>query len=151
MEAETGNTRAVAQLITDKAPWFVNNEQLRRFNASKGIIHCFSPAYTQSLNPVERRVRTLVEMVRTMMIGSGVPAKLHGYAFHYAAYILNHLPYEAGGKVTCMEKWYGRLLPGVQERLHTFGCLAYKHLAPHCRTTGLLRSAIGTTRFSWRQ
>ena len=129
VEAETGNPRAVAQLITDKAPWFVHNEKLHRYNANKGIIHCFSPAYTQSLNPVERRIRTLVEMVRTMMIGSGVPAKFHGYAFYYAAYVLNNLPYEAGGRVTCMEKWYGKLLPGVQERLHTFGCLAFKQLS----------------------
>jgi hypothetical protein len=44
---------------------------LRNFNLSKGIVHVFSPPYTQELNGLaiaERTIGTLVSMVPTNMI-----------------------------------------------------------------------------------
>ena len=67
IEADKGSDRVVAQLATDSAPMFKNNIEYRKFAASKGIVLLFSAPYTQKFNaPVERPIRTLVEMAVAM-------------------------------------------------------------------------------------
>ena len=55
----------------------------------------------------ERRNRTLMEMVRSMMSYSSVPISLWGEALKTAMYILNRVPSKAVPK-TPFELWTGR-------------------------------------------
>ena len=47
--------QVVARLITDSAPYFQTNRKLAQFNKQKGIVHAFSPPYTQELDGVAER------------------------------------------------------------------------------------------------
>jgi hypothetical protein len=86
VEAEQGNQRAVANLITDSAYQVFNSLEMREFNTSKGIANFRSPPYTHELNHlVERTVGTITSMARAMLIHALAPVKLHGDAELQAA------------------------------------------------------------------
>ena len=128
-EAKAGHKRVVAHLITDSARYFKHNNQLAQFNEERGIIHLFSPPYTQSLNGLaERSIYTVVEKARTMLIGSGLPKRFYGEAIIYATYILNRLPHRAGAVLTRLERYTRKLQPTQRSRVHAFGCAAFVHL-----------------------
>ena len=42
--------------------------------------------------------------------------------------VLEVLPHKAGGKLTRLEKWHGKLMPNQHSRIKTWGCAAYLHL-----------------------
>ena len=129
LEAMRGSERVVANLVTDSAPYYKDNKRLQIFNAQRGITHLFAPPYTQSLNGLsERNIYTVVELARTMLIGSGLPMMFYGEAIIYACYILNRLPYRAGAKLTRLDKYTGKINPNQLNRVHTFGCSAFVHL-----------------------
>ena len=65
------------------------------------------PGTPQQNGVVERRNRTLMEMVRSMMSYSSVPILLWGEALKTAMYILNRVPTKAVPK-TPFELWIGR-------------------------------------------
>ena len=69
----------------------------------------------------ERRNRTLMEMVRSMMSYSSVPISLWGEAFKTTMYILNKVPSKAVPK-TPFELWTGRK-PSLRH-IHIWGCPA---------------------------
>ena len=62
-----------------------------------------------------------------MMIESKAPAQLHGEATMYAAYILNRLPFRAGEKLSRLEMYKQRTIPGQLDKIHVFCCAAYVH------------------------
>jgi hypothetical protein len=75
-------------------------------------------------NPIaERRIRTNVEMARTMMIHAGVPAYVWEDATMHANYIRNRVITKALKGVTPFEKFWGRK-PDLTW-LKPFGCLVY--------------------------
>ena len=97
LEAEFGRDKVVAQVLADSATYYERSQPLRDFCRQKGILQLFSPPYTQSLNGVaERTIRTLIDMARTMLVHAGAPRFLYGEALHYAAYVLNRLPWRTG-------------------------------------------------------
>ena len=51
-----------------------------------------APGTTQQNDVSERRKRTLLDMVRSMMSYSSLPDSFWDYAFETAAYILNQVP-----------------------------------------------------------
>ncbi|KAJ9552598.1 hypothetical protein OSB04_016643 [Centaurea solstitialis] len=58
-----------------------------------GIVSQLTPPYTPQMNGVsERRNRTLLDMVRSMMCHSTLPMSLWGHALKTAAHILNRAP-----------------------------------------------------------
>ncbi|KAJ9552953.1 hypothetical protein OSB04_016998 [Centaurea solstitialis] len=58
-----------------------------------GIVSQLTPSYTPQMNGVsERRNRTLLDMVRSMMCRSMLPVSFWGYALETAAHILNRVP-----------------------------------------------------------
>ena len=69
----------------------------------------------------ERRNRTLMEMVRSMVNDSSVPISLWMYALRTTAYILNRVPSKAVPKIP-YELWTSRK-PSLRH-LHVWGCQA---------------------------
>ena len=70
-----------------------------------GILSQWTPPYTPQYNGVpERRNRTLLDMVRSMMGKADLPKSFWGYALEIAAYILNRVPFESV-EVTPYEIW----------------------------------------------
>ena len=79
------------------------------------------PGTPQQNGVAERRNRTLMEMVRSMMSYSSVPISLWGEALKTAMYILNKVPSKAVPK-TPFELWIGRK-PSLRH-IHIWGCPA---------------------------
>ena len=88
-----------------------------------GIVPQLTPPGTPQLNSVsERRIRTLFDMVRSMMSQTDLPLYFWGYALGIAAFILNRTPSKATEKIP-YEIWT-RKLPSLSF-LKIWGCEAY--------------------------
>ncbi|KAJ9535931.1 hypothetical protein OSB04_un000899 [Centaurea solstitialis] len=88
-----------------------------------GIVSQFTPPYTPQMNGVsERRNRTLLDMVRTMMCHSSLPISFWGHALETAAHILNGAPTKSVEK-TPYELWKGKK-PNISF-LKIWGCEVY--------------------------
>jgi hypothetical protein len=72
----------------------------------------------------ERNIRTLVEMVRAMLIQSNAPRRLCGEAFMYATYVLNTMPARSGKDESRLDLWYERK-EERHLRIRPFGCAAW--------------------------
>ncbi|KAJ9544508.1 hypothetical protein OSB04_024215 [Centaurea solstitialis] len=73
-----------------------------------GIVSQLTPQYTPQMNGVsERRNRTLLDMVRSMMCRSSLPVLFWGHALETAAHILNKVPTKSVEKTPC-EIWIGK-------------------------------------------
>ena len=92
-----------------------------------GIVPQLTPPGTLQWNGVsERRNRTLLDMVRSMMSQADLPLSFWGYALETAAFTLNRVPTKSVEK-TPYEIWT-RKHPGLSF-LKVWGCEAYvKHL-----------------------
>ncbi|KAJ9566522.1 hypothetical protein OSB04_002488 [Centaurea solstitialis] len=88
-----------------------------------GIVSQLTPPYTPQMNGVsERRNRTLLDMVRTMMCHSMLPISFWGHALETAAHILNRAPTKSVEK-TPYELWKGKK-PNISF-LKIWGCEVY--------------------------
>ncbi|KAJ9558223.1 hypothetical protein OSB04_012837 [Centaurea solstitialis] len=88
-----------------------------------GIVSQLTPLYTPQMNSVsERRNRTLLDMVRTMMCHSSLPISFWGHALETAAHILNRAPTKSVEK-TPYELWKGKK-PNISF-LKIWGCEVY--------------------------
>ncbi|KAD4385131.1 hypothetical protein E3N88_25299 [Mikania micrantha] len=95
------------------------NEHLKKC----GIISQLTPPGTPQHNGVsERRNRTLLDMVRSMMSRANLPHSFWSYALETAARIVNMVPTKKVDK-TPYELWYGRK-PNLSY-LRVWGCEAY--------------------------
>ena len=93
-----------------------------KFLESRGICAQYTMPGTPQQNGVaERRNRTLMEMVRSMLSNSSLPKYLWMHALKTAVYLLNRVPSKAVPK-TPFELWTGRK-PSLRH-LHVFGCPA---------------------------
>ena len=79
------------------------------------------PGTPQQNGVSERRNRTLMDMVRSMLINSTLPVSLWMYALKTAMYLLNRVPSKAVPK-THFELWTNRT-PNIRH-LHVLGCQA---------------------------
>ena len=85
-----------------------------------GIVSQLSTPRTPQLNGVsERRNRTLLEMVRSMMSRATLPMSFWGYALETAAHILNLVPTKKVDK-TPSEMWTGK--PPSLAHIKVWGC-----------------------------
>jgi hypothetical protein len=91
------------------------------FLEEHGITHEPTSAYSSSSNGIaERMNRTVMDMVRTMMITSNLPAPFWGEAVHTATKIRNRLPTSS---LSPHEAWFGT--PPSLQHLRVFGCLGF--------------------------
>ncbi|GJW67679.1 retrotransposon protein, putative, ty1-copia subclass [Tanacetum coccineum] len=88
---------------------------------SRGIISQLTPPYTPQHNGVsERRNRTLLDMVRSMMSLTTLPMSFGGYALDSTTRILNMVPTKKVNK-TPYEMWHGNVLNLSYLKEHELG------------------------------
>ena len=106
-EAEKQLGVHIKQLRSDRGGEYLSRE-FKSYLAQEGIISQLSSPGTPQQNGVsERRNRTLLDMVRSMLSYSSLPESFWGYALETAAYILNLVPSKSVSK-TPTELWKGR-------------------------------------------
>ena len=99
------------------------SQEFQDYLKENGILSQWTPPYTPQLNGVsERRNRTLLDMVRSMMSHANLPKSFWGYALNTASYLLNHAPSKAVDS-TPYEIWYKRK-PNLKH-LKVWGCPAF--------------------------
>ena len=99
-----------------------NSGPFAKFLERHGICAQYTMPGTPQQNGVaERRNRTLMDMVRSMISNSSLPKSLWTYALKTAVYLLNRIPSKAVPK-TPFELWTGRK-PSLRH-LHVWGCPA---------------------------
>jgi len=90
-----------------------------------GITHEPTSAYSSASNGVaERMNRTLMDMVRSMLLTSGLPAPFWGEAVHTAVKVRNRLPTSSlENDISPHQAWFG--VPPKLDHLRVFGCVAF--------------------------
>ncbi|GAU13002.1 hypothetical protein TSUD_173010 [Trifolium subterraneum] len=97
------------------------------FKSDHGIKRQLTAAYTPQQNGVsERKNRTLMNMVRSMLNGRNVPKRFWPEAVVWATYVLNRCPTLSVKGVTPQEAW-SNVKPSVSF-FRVFGCVAYSHV-----------------------
>ncbi|KAK2427210.1 putative mitochondrial protein [Trifolium repens] len=113
-------------LRTDRGGEFTSTA-FNDFCNVNGVKRQLTAAYTPQQNGVsERKNRTLLNMVRSMITARDVPKKFWPEAVKWAAYVMNRCPTFAVRDMTPEEAWSGRK-PSVHH-FRVFGCLAHVHV-----------------------
>ncbi|KAK0576062.1 hypothetical protein LWI29_011265 [Acer saccharum] len=121
-EVENQLENHIKILRSDRGGEYLSGE-FQQYLIDNGIVSQFSAPGTPQQNGVaERRNRTLLDMVRSMLSYSTLPISFWGYALQTAIYILNDVPSKSVPK-TPHELWTGRK-PSLQH-LRIFGCPAH--------------------------
>ena len=128
-EVENQRDKKIKALRSDRGGEYLSlkfNNHLK----SCGIVPQLTPPGTPQRNGVsERRNRTLLDMVRSVMSQSDLPLSFWGYALETAAFTLNRLPSKSVVK-TPYEMWTGKT-PSLSF-LKIWGCEVYvKKLQSH--------------------
>ena len=116
--------KRIKALRTDRGREYLSDE-FKALCDEKGIEHQLSIPRTPQQNGVaERRNRTLLDMVRSMMAQANLPISFWGDALQTAAYVLNRVPSKSVTS-TPYELWTGRK-PDLS-LLRPWGCTAFVH------------------------
>ncbi|KAM1192904.1 hypothetical protein ACFX10_013253 [Malus domestica] len=120
VEKQTG--KQIKILRSDRGGEYLSNEFLD-YHKECGIISQWTPSGTPQLNGVsERRNRTLMNMVHSMMSSANLPVTFWGYALYTTAYLLNRVPSKSVSQRP-YEIWHGRK-PSLNH-IKIWGCEAY--------------------------
>ncbi|KAI9180050.1 hypothetical protein LWI28_000646 [Acer negundo] len=121
-EVENQLEKHIKILRSDRGGEYLSGD-FQQYLIDNGIVSQFSAPGTPQQNRVaERRNRTLLDMVRSMLSYSTFPISFWGYALQTAIYILNDVPSKSVPK-TPHELWTGRKLS--LQHLRIFGCPAH--------------------------
>lgn len=113
---------------SDRGGEFTSTE-FKEFCEKAGIERHLTALYTPQQNGVvERRNRTLLEMVRSILKHKSVPNYLWGEAVRHACYLINKVATRTLNAQTPYEVFKGRK-PSVKH-LRVFGCLGYVKTEP---------------------
>jgi histone deacetylase 1/2 len=110
-----------------------NNFSNREFFLNHGILLCFSCPYASPQNgKAERSLRTINDIIRTLLIHSSLPPQFWAEALRTATYLLNIRPSKANPNTT---PFFSLFLshPNYSD-LRVFGCLCYPNsyaTSPH--------------------
>lgn len=101
--------------------------------ADHGIINQRSSPYIHEQNgTAEREIRTLIDVARSMLLGTNIDRKLWPEAINTACYVLNRVTMQPCEQTTPFEKWYGKK-PKINH-MQIFGSAAYIHIPKEKRT-----------------
>lgn len=132
VEKETGLD--IKCLRTDRGGEFTSNE-FNDFCKENGIKRQLTAAYTPQQNGVaERKNRTVMNMVRSLLSEKGVPKIFWPEAVNWSFYVLNRSPTSSVPDLTPEEAWSG-IKPSVAH-FRVFGSVAHAHV-PDARRTKL--------------
>ncbi|PKI58225.1 hypothetical protein CRG98_021396 [Punica granatum] len=121
-EVEKQKGKSIKTLRSDRGEEYMSTE-FGDFLKEHGIVSQFTPPGTPQLNGVsERRNRTLLDMVRSMMSYTDLPISMWGYALQTACYLLNRIPSKSVS-TTLYEIWNGRT-PSLKH-VKIWGCPAF--------------------------
>ncbi|PRQ42077.1 putative RNA-directed DNA polymerase [Rosa chinensis] len=124
VEKETGDY--IQCLRTDRGGEFTSQE-FNTFCSTHGISRQLTAAYTPQQNGVaERKNRTIMNMVRSMLSEKQVPKVFWPEAVNWSIHILNRSPTLAVKDMTPEEAWSG-IKPAVHY-FRVFGCIAHVHI-----------------------
>jgi len=116
--------RTLRILRSDQGGEYMSKE-VARILENKGIMHSTAPSHTPELNGVaERFNRTIMTMVRSLLLTSGLDHAYWGEALRFAVYVNNRLTTVANkDNVTPYERWTGK--SGTLNHIRSFGCRAF--------------------------
>ena len=121
-EVENQLGKSIKTLRSDRGGEYLDTG-FREYLKDQGIISQLTPPRTPQLNGVsERRNRTYMDMVRSMMSYTDIPISFWNYALLTACYILNRVPSKSV-PTTPYEMWTGRK-PSLNH-VKIFGCPAH--------------------------
>ncbi|PRQ17740.1 putative RNA-directed DNA polymerase [Rosa chinensis] len=124
VEKETGDY--IQCLRTDRGGEFTSQE-FNTFCSTHGISRQLTAAYTPQQNGVaERKNRTIMNMVRSMLSEKQVPKVFWPEAVNWSIHILNRSPTLAVKDMTPEEAWSG--IKPVVHYFKVFGCIAHVHI-----------------------
>jgi hypothetical protein len=123
---ETESSCLIQCLRSDRGGEYTSNE-FKEFCSSAGIKRQFTTAYTPQQNGVsERKNRTILNMVRSMISARNMPKRFWPEAVKWATYVMNRSPTHAVKDLTPEEAWSG-IKPFVHY-FRIFGCIAHVHI-----------------------
>ena len=103
------------------------SNEFGEFCKTHGMTRQLTAAFTPQQNGVaERKNRTIMNVVRSMLSKSQVPKEFWSEATRWSVYIQNRSPTAAVEDMTPEEAWSGSK-PEV-EYFRVFGCIAYAHI-----------------------
>ncbi|KAL0454911.1 UNVERIFIED_CONTAM: hypothetical protein Slati_0830300 [Sesamum latifolium] len=122
LEVENQTNRKIKALRSNRGGEYLSCEFIDYFKEN-GILSQWTPHGTPQLNGVaERRNRTLLDMVRSMMSFTKLPLSFWGYALETAVKLLNIVPSKSVPQ-TPYEIWHGK--PASYKYLRVWGSPAY--------------------------
>lgn len=129
---ENEASSSIKCLRTDRGGKF-NSEEFNEFCKEHGIKRQLTAAYTPQQNGVaERKNRTVMNLVRSMLSEKKMPKFFWPEAVNWATYVLNKSPTLAVKNVTPQEAWSG-IKPSV-DHFRVFGCVSHVHIHDEKRT-----------------
>jgi len=117
---------------SDRGGKFISFE-LMKYCEEQGIRRFLTTSYSPQQNGVaERKNRTILDMVRTMLKSKNVPKELWAEVVQCAIYVQNRCPHAKLNKKTPQEVWSGR--KSSVSHLKVFSSIAYVHVPAQQRT-----------------
>ncbi|UYV78316.1 hypothetical protein LAZ67_16000942 [Cordylochernes scorpioides] len=139
-ESEKQTSRKLKRIRTDNGLEFCSKEW-DTFCTSVGIVHEHTMTYTPQQNGVaERMNRTLLDLVRSSISGSGLPKASWAELTYTAAYVRNRVLNNHNGESTPYELWTGNK-PSLKH-LRAIGCQVFVHIPRQVRKSKLERRAV---------
>ncbi|GKV17840.1 hypothetical protein SLEP1_g28296 [Rubroshorea leprosula] len=130
VERQSGH--CIQILRTDGGGEYTSNE-FHEYCGEQGIQHQVTCPYTPQHNGVaERKNRTIMDMVRSILKAKGLPNSFWGEAVSCSVYLLNRSPTRSLQNVTPVEAWSG-FKPSVKH-LKVFGSIAFAYVPAQTRT-----------------
>ena len=126
--AEKASGHSIRRFRCDNGGGEYDNQYFTDFLKVAGISYKPAAPYTKNQNGVsERKIRTVVERARTMLLEARLPERFWADAVATVVYILNRSPTKALTGKTPFEAWFG-CRPNLSH-LRRFGCDAYLHFS----------------------
>lgn len=130
VEKSTG--KVIKSLRSDRGGEYIS-KTFTEFCEKQGIRRFLTAPYSPQQNGVaERKNRTILDMVRSMLKSKKLPKELWAEAVQCAVYVQNRCPHAKLEELTPQEAWSGRK-PTVSH-FKVFGSVAYAHVPDQQRT-----------------